>query len=91
MESIPQRIGKFEVEGPIGRGAMGVVYRARDPFIGRLVALKRISLSDLLPDDQKAEFKERFFVEARAAGGLKHPNIVVIHELGEADGAPYMY
>ncbi len=90
MGPIPERIGKFEVEALIGRGAMGIVYKAKDPFIGRLVALKRISLSDLLPEDQKAEFKERFFIEARAAGGLKHPNIVVIHELGEADGAPYM-
>ncbi len=90
MGSLPGRIGKFEVLSLIGRGAMGVVYKARDPYIGRLVALKRVSLGDLLPDEQKAEFKARFFVEAQAAGGLKHPNIVVIHEVGEADGVPYM-
>jgi|WetSurMetagenome_2_1015567.scaffolds.fasta_scaffold15672_3 eukaryotic-like serine/threonine-protein kinase len=90
MDSPPARIGKFEVLSLIGRGAMGVVYKARDPYIGRLVALKRISLSDLIPEEQKAEFKERFFVEARAAGGLRHPNIVTIHDVDEADGAPFM-
>ncbi len=90
MDPLPARIGKFEVLSLIGRGAMGVVYKARDPYIGRLVALKRISLSDLIPEDQKAEFKERFFVEARAAGGLRHPNIVTIHDVDEADGAPFM-
>jgi serine/threonine protein kinase len=90
MDSPPARIGKFEVLSLIGRGAMGVVYKARDPYIGRLVAVKRISLSDLIPDEQKAEFKERFFIEARAAGGLRHPNIVTIHDVDEADGAPFM-
>lgn len=90
MGSLPGRIGKFEVLSLIGRGAMGVVYKARDPYIGRLVALKRISLGELLPDEQRAEFKARFFVEAQAAGGLKHPNIVVIHEVGEAGDVPYM-
>ena len=90
METLPTRIGKFEILGLIGRGAMGTVYKARDPNIGRLVALKRISLSEYLPDDQKAEFKERFFVEARAAGGLKHPNIVTIHDVDEDGGVPFM-
>ena len=90
MDPFPARIGKFEVLSLIGRGAMGVVYKARDPYIGRLVALKRISLSDLIPEEQKAEFKERFFIEARAAGGLRHPNIVTIHDVDEADGAPFM-
>lgn len=90
METLPSRIGKFEILSLIGRGAMGTVYKARDPNIGRMVALKRISLSEFLPDDQKEEFKTRFFVEARAAGGLKHPNIITIHDVDEADGVPFM-
>lgn len=90
MDALPSRIGKFEILSLIGRGAMGTVYKARDPNIGRLVALKRISLSEYLPDDQKEEFKARFFVEARAAGGLKHPNIVTIHDVDEAGGVPFM-
>jgi serine/threonine-protein kinase len=90
MEALPSRIGKFEILSLIGRGAMGTVYKARDPYIDRMVALKRISLSEFLPDDQKEEFKARFFVEARAAGGLKHPNIVTIHDVDEAGGVPFM-
>ena len=90
METLPSRIGKFEILSLIGRGAMGTVYKARDPYIDRMVALKRISLSEFLPDDQKEEFKARFFVEARAAGGLKHPNIVTIHDVDEAGGVPFM-
>jgi serine/threonine-protein kinase len=90
MDTLPSRIGKFEILSLIGRGAMGTVYKARDPYIDRMVALKRISLSEFLPDDQKEEFKVRFFVEARAAGGLKHPNIVTIHDVDEADGVPFM-
>ncbi len=90
MEPLPSRIGKFEILSLIGRGAMGTVYQARDPYIDRMVALKRIALSEFLPDDQKEEFKARFFVEARAAGGLKHPNIVTIHDVDEAGGVPFM-
>ena len=90
METLPSRIGKFEILSLIGRGAMGTVYKAKDPYIDRLVALKRISLSEFLPDDEREEFKARFFVEARAAGGLKHPNIVTIHDVDEAGGVPFM-
>lgn len=90
MESLPERVGRYEILSLVGRGAMGVVYRARDPLIGREVALKRVSLSELLPEDQRAEFKERFFREARAAGNLRHPNIVTVYDVGESEGVPYM-
>jgi serine/threonine-protein kinase len=86
----PKQIGRYEVLSIIGRGAMGVVYKARDPLIGRVVALKRVSVGDLLPEDQQREFRERFFREARAAGNLKHPNIVTVHDVGEDQGVPYM-
>jgi len=69
---------------------MGIVYKARDPLIGRIVAVKRVSLGELLPEEERAAFHERFLREARAAGGLKHPNIVVVHDVGEHDGLPFM-
>ncbi len=80
------RIGKYEILGELGQGGMGVVYRARDPFIGRLVALKTIS-RDLAGN---RELLERFLREARSAGSLQHPNIITIYDVGEADGVPYI-
>ncbi|HXE74719.1 MAG TPA: protein kinase [Candidatus Xenobia bacterium] len=85
-EAKQKKIGKYEVIEELGRGAMGVVYKARDPFIGRLVALKTISPGLL----DNPELLKRFYREAQAAGGLQHPNIVIIYDLGEADGLPYI-
>jgi serine/threonine protein kinase len=84
-------IGRYEILGEIGRGAMGVVYKARDPHIDRIVAIKTISLFDLEPADEK-EYRERFQQEARTAGRLSHPGIVAIFDVG-ADpetNAPYI-
>jgi serine/threonine protein kinase len=84
-------IGRYEILGEIGRGAMGVVYKARDPHIDRVVAIKTISLFDLEPTDEK-EYRERFQQEARTAGRLSHPGIVAIFDVG-ADpetNAPYL-
>ncbi|HZR55555.1 MAG TPA: serine/threonine-protein kinase [Terriglobales bacterium] len=74
--------GRYEILAEIGRGAMGVVYKARDPKIDRLVAIKAISLFGQEPEDE-AEYRERFFIEARAAGRLSHPAIVTIFDVGE--------
>jgi serine/threonine protein kinase len=76
-----RRIGRYEIEQTLGRGAMGVVYLARDPLIGRRVALKTLRLD--LDTEYTGEFRERFFREAKAAGGLNHPGIVTIHDVGE--------
>jgi eukaryotic-like serine/threonine-protein kinase len=78
--------GKYELAEEISRGGMGVVYRARDAQLERWVALK------FLPPELTAssEFRERFLVEARAAAALSHPNICVIHEVGEAEGQPFI-
>ncbi len=82
-----QKIGKYEVIEELGRGAMGVVYKGKDPFIGRYVALKTITTG--LQD--QPELLQRFYREAQAAGGLQHPNVVIIYDLGEAqDGTPYI-
>ncbi|MEW5765662.1 MAG: serine/threonine-protein kinase [Acidobacteriota bacterium] len=90
MTDQPERIGRYEVIELAGRGAMGRVYRARDPLIGRVVAIKVVALSALLGEEEKREFRERFFREAQAAGGLHHPSIVTIYDVGEWEGVPYM-
>jgi serine/threonine-protein kinase len=90
MADLPEKIGRYEVIELAGRGAMGMVYRARDPLIGRVVAIKVVALSPLLGEEEKREFRERFFREAQAAGGLHHPSIVTIYDVGEWDGVPYM-
>ena len=80
------KIGKYEVLEPIGKGGMGVVYKAYDPVLDREVALKTISLDAL----KNPAFHDRFYREARAAGKLRHPNIVTIYELGEEYGLPHI-
>lgn len=81
-----QSIGRYQVEALIGRGGMGVVYKAFDPMLQRTVALKVIS--GIALDEGSA--RERLLREARAAGQLAHRNIVVIHDLGEDQGQPYL-
>ncbi len=77
-----KRFGRYEIVAELGRGAMGVVYKARDPQIDRLVALKTISLLGQEPEQQE-EFRQRFMYEAKAAGRLQHPGIVTIFDVGE--------
>src|SRR5215475_3107579 len=76
------RFGRYEVVCELGRGAMGVVYKARDPKINRVVAIKTISLLGQGEEEQR-EYRERFFREAEAAGRLSHPGIVTIFDVGE--------
>ena len=75
-------VGRYEIDAELGRGAMGVVYRARDPRIDRTVAIKTVSLLGLEPDAER-EYRDRFVVEARAAGRLSHPRIVTIFDVAE--------
>jgi serine/threonine protein kinase len=78
------KLGRYEVLNELGKGAMGVVYLAKDPVIGRLVAVKTIRTSQTGDDDSESrEFRERFVREAQTAGILSHPNIVTIHDIGE--------
>jgi serine/threonine-protein kinase len=79
------RFGKYVLEGELGRGAMGVVYKARQTDLDRPVALKMILSSQLAAP----EALERFQEEARAAGGLTHPHVVAVYEAGQIDGQPY--
>src|SRR5689334_3787837 len=84
----PTRLGRYELVSEIGQGAMGVVYRAHDPVLDRVVAIKTINLT--LPKDELPEYEARFYQEARAAGGLNHPNIVTIYDIGQSERVAYM-
>lgn len=82
------RLGRYEVLGEIGQGAMGIVYKARDPLIDRTVAIKTINLGLAL--DEKEEYEGRFYQEAKAAGRLSHPNIVTIYDVGKNGDVAYI-
>jgi serine/threonine protein kinase len=83
---MPARIGKYDILDLIERGGMGVVYKARDNSLGRMVALKLMTAGHADSSDSR----ERFLREARAVSMLQHANIVVVHELGEHEGNPYI-
>jgi len=83
LAGLPRQIGKYRLDAVLGRGAMGVVYRAFDPLIERVLALKTVQrrMGDA---EQTQELLQRFRTEAQAAGRLMHPNIVAVHEYGES-------
>jgi eukaryotic-like serine/threonine-protein kinase len=86
----PQRLGRFQLEREIGRGAMGIVYLGRDTAINRLVAIKAIPLATEFSESELAEARTRFFREAETAGRLNHPNIVTIYDVGEERGLAFI-
>src|SRR5512143_2507943 len=81
-----ERLGPYELLGGLGAGGMGEVYRARDPRLGRTVAIK------VLPAATSADpsRRRRFEHEARAAGQLNHPNVLAVYDVGDREGAPYL-
>ncbi len=81
-----RQVGRYLIRERLGRGGMATVFKAHDPGIGRDVAIKFLHAT-LCEDD---EYRGRFLREARAAGGLSHPNIVTVHDVGEIEGRPYM-
>jgi serine/threonine-protein kinase len=84
----PAQLGRYDVVAEIGRGAMGVVYRAVDPMLERTVAVKTINMA--LDPGEMEHYEKRFTIEARAAGGLNHPNIVIIYDIGRSGDLAYM-
>ncbi|MBN2418517.1 MAG: protein kinase [Deltaproteobacteria bacterium] len=83
-------VGRYKIIGKLGKGSMGLVYKAQDPKINRLVAIKTIRFSDEFDEDVIKEIKERFFREAEIAGKLSHPAIVTIHDVGDDRDLTYM-
>lgn len=88
MSALP-RIDKLEIQSPLGRGAMGVVYKAYDPFMDRTVAVKMLR-TDVLDSAEREDFLRRFRGEAKAYGRLLHPNIVTCYSYNETDGQAYI-
>jgi len=88
MAKSSKKIGRYKILGELGRGAMGVVYKAEDPNLDRIVALKTIILEK--DAEGAADYRKRFMLEAKAAGKLTHPHIVTVHDFGEVDGMAYL-
>lgn len=84
-----ERLGRYDLKGELGRGSMGVVYKAYDPLIDRYIAIKTIDLK-LLDEDGMRVFEQYFEQEARAAGKLNHPNVVTIHDAGRTGDLAYI-
>jgi serine/threonine-protein kinase len=86
-----EQIGRYRILDELGRGATGVVYRAQDPAIGRIIAIKTIRLSDFTDESERERLRERLFREAQSAGMLSHPNIVTIYDIAEENGLAYIF
>jgi serine/threonine-protein kinase len=85
-----QQIGRYQITGELGRGAMGIVYRALDPSIGRTVAIKTIRLTEFVEPAEHARLRDRLFREAQSAGVLSHPNIVIVYDVDEENNIAYI-
>ncbi len=86
-----QQIGRYQIVGELGRGAMGIVYRALDPAIGRTIAIKTIRLSDLTDPSERERLRERLVREAQSAGILSHPGIVTIYDIAQEQDMAYIF
>ncbi len=85
-----EKIGRYKIITELGRGAMGVVYKAQDPMIGRMVAVKTIRLGDLAHPQERQQLRDRLFREAQSAGMLSHPGIVTIYDIAEEGDLAYI-
>ena len=82
------KLGRYTIQSELGRGAMGVVYKATDSVLERTVAIKTVNMN-LTPEEAKG-YEARFYQEARAAAALNHPNIVTVHDVGKAADVVFM-
>jgi serine/threonine protein kinase len=82
--------GRYRLEEPIGRGAMGVVWRARDQLLDRDVAVKEVQIAETLTDEEKANAYQRTLREAKTAARLSHPGVVTVYDVAEDGGRPWI-
>jgi len=92
MNGLPEAVGRYRLLRELGRGMMGVVYLAKDPDLGRDIALKVIQLPPGATEAERSSFEQRFFAEAQSAARLTHPGIVIVHDVGRdaTSGALFM-
>jgi len=87
--SEPWLLGRYEIVAELGKGAMGVVYRANDPMLNRILAIKTINMEEA-GQEGMADYEARFYTEAKAAGSLNHPNIIIVYDIGKSGHLVYM-
>jgi serine/threonine protein kinase len=85
-----EQIGRYQIQRELGRGAMGVVFLAKDPAIGRPVVIKTIRLREVADPQERQRLRERLLQEARMAGALSHPHIVTVYDAGEQGDLTYI-
>jgi serine/threonine protein kinase len=90
-ESTLKTLGRYQIQGEIGRGTMGVVYKALDPALGRTVALKTVHLAFSVAEADREVYEQRFMTEAKVAAALSHPGIVVVHDVGRDPESHTLY
>ncbi|MEM5530456.1 serine/threonine-protein kinase [Gammaproteobacteria bacterium AS21] len=83
-------LGRYQIESELGKGAMGIVYKGRDPKIDRVVAIKTMALTQQFEESEIEDVKARFFREAETAGRLSHPNIVTVYDAGSEHDLAYI-
>ena len=86
-----EQIGRYKIVGELGRGAMGIVLKAQDPAIGRMIAIKSIRWGELTDESERERLRERLFREAQSAGILSHPNIVTIYDISDEGETAYIF
>lgn len=90
-QATPNKIGRYVIQQELGRGAMGVVYKAQDPAIGRTVAVKSIRIAEIADPREQQKVRERIFREAQSAGVLSHSHIVTIYDIQEENGVAFIF
>jgi len=88
MES--KKFGRYEIIEKIGQGAMGYVFKARDPVLNRIIALKTLRTDTKISPEKKIQYYKRFIREAKIAANLSHPGIVIVYDVGKEDGVPFI-
>jgi len=90
MPGHPEKIGRYIIEKPLGSGAMGKVYLANDPILGRTVAIKIVSIDPGIQTEARGDYLARFASEAKASARLNHPSIVQVYDAGEENNEPWI-